>query len=449
MPNSGEVQRNGGGIPNTPIDIGDFESFGAVFWVAMRRSDYDEVPTYCAVDEKASPRRTRDFSVSEGGAEPSEAEEATDPEERTLATYSGLPPHIRDSLGRYDKIPTSTALPTMWMGAENDFIHIHGATSEWKKPLRRVKMPDAVLHILHYKGRMFTALANGSIAVFQRAEDGTWSDAGYHVIQFGNATSSVCHLTLVGDRIWAAYRNCVVVINPEEIKIEGAFVAHPRRDSQVRDVVSVGDGVWLSVRLDSTIRLYHAQTYQHLQDVDIEPFVVKMLGTRLDVLHLRITSLSALNKRLWIGTGTGIIISIPFSQGASKVEVEDKRASSDEPRGPGGLVRVYAGDASKADANSAVPYCNTTNAQLSFHGHKDAVRFFMSMPSDEISAPDASAVEVRKLLMMSGGDGYIDFRLGEDDDTEANVGEQVRVRDMSHLIVWEMECRSPSAADAT
>lgn len=172
----------------------------------------------------------------------------------------------------------------------------------------------------------------------------------------------------------------------------------------------MGDGVWLSVRLDSTIRLYHAQTHQHLQDVDIEPFVVKMLGkqrpstiaiaehalgTRLDVLHLRITSLCALNKRLWIGTGTGIIISIPFNQGnrptvasttdlhsgASKVEVEDKRAASDEPRGPGGLVRVYAGDASKADASSSVPYCNITNAQLSFHGHKDAVRFFMSMPA--------------------------------------------------------------------
>lgn len=60
LPNTGEVQRNGGNISNTPIDIGDFESFGAVFWVAMRRSDYDNVPTYCSVDEKASPRRTRD-----------------------------------------------------------------------------------------------------------------------------------------------------------------------------------------------------------------------------------------------------------------------------------------------------------------------------------------------------------------------------------------------------
>ena len=40
----------------------------------------------------------------------------------------------------------------------------------------------------------------------------------------------------------------------------------------------LGDGVWVSIRLDSTLRLYHAHTYEHLQDVDIEPYVSKMLG---------------------------------------------------------------------------------------------------------------------------------------------------------------------------
>lgn len=40
----------------------------------------------------------------------------------------------------------------------------------------------------------------------------------------------------------------------------------------------VGDGVWISIRLDSTLRLYHAYNYEHLQDIDIEPYVTKMLG---------------------------------------------------------------------------------------------------------------------------------------------------------------------------
>lgn len=39
-----------------------------------------------------------------------------------------------------------------------------------------------------------------------------------------------------------------------------------------------GDGVWLSIRLSSTLRLYHAQTAEHLQDVDIQPFIEKTIG---------------------------------------------------------------------------------------------------------------------------------------------------------------------------
>ena len=36
--------------------------------------------------------------------------------------------------------------------------------------------------------------------------------------------------------------------------------------------------VLVSFRLDSTLRLYHAHTHEHLQDVDVEPYVSKMLG---------------------------------------------------------------------------------------------------------------------------------------------------------------------------
>ena len=48
----------------------------------------------------------------------------------------------------------------------------------------------------------------------------------------------------------------------------------------------VGDGVWVSIRLDSTLRLYHAHTLDHLQDVDIEPYVSKMLGKHERYLSL-------------------------------------------------------------------------------------------------------------------------------------------------------------------
>lgn len=104
----------------------------------------------------------------------------------------------------------------------------------------------------------------------------------------------------------------------------------------------LGEGVWVSIRLDSTMRLYHAYTYQHLQDVDIEPYVSKMLGKfkkkwkprnvvkfhgfssisgtgKLGFSLVRITSLLISSNRLWIGTSNGVIISVPLSDGTSNL----------------------------------------------------------------------------------------------------------------------------------
>lgn len=51
--------------------------------------------------------------------------------------------------------------------------------------------------------------------------EGNWSDEGYNVIHIGsNSASSVCHLLNVDGRVWAAYRNCVVIINSETLKVE-------------------------------------------------------------------------------------------------------------------------------------------------------------------------------------------------------------------------------------
>lgn len=71
---------------------------------------------------------------------------------------------------------------------------------------------------------------------------------------------------------------------PTCLAFQKSFDAHPRRESQVRQLAWIGDGVWVSIRLDSTLRLYHAHSHQHLQDVDIEPYVSKMLGEAVEAV---------------------------------------------------------------------------------------------------------------------------------------------------------------------
>ena len=43
-------------------------------------------------------------------------------------------------------------------------------------------------------------------------------------------------------------------------------------------------------------------------------------------------------------------------------------------------VRVYSDKKERVTPGSFIPYCGMAQAQLSFHGHRDAVKFFVSVP---------------------------------------------------------------------
>lgn len=61
-----------------------------------------------------------------------------------------------------------------------------------------------------------------------------------------------------------------------------------------------------------------------------------------------------------------------------------------------------------------IPRCCMANAQLSFHGHRDAVKFFVSVPMQQASDQLPLHLGQRPMmLVMSGGEGYIDFRHGK------------------------------------
>lgn len=58
------------------------------------------------------------------------------------------------------------------------------------------------------------------------------------------------------------------------------------------------------------------------------------------------------------------------------------------------------------------------HSQLSFHGHRDAVKFFVSVPMNPPIVTNEFPSLLNKhhhqdMLVMSGGEGYIDFRLGK------------------------------------
>lgn len=201
-----------------------------------------------------------------------------------------------------DEEPFSSIAPTMWMGAQNGMMYVHSAVARWRLCLSSICLPDAVLAIVHLESRVVAALANGKLAVFRRGTDGLWDVNSYHLVTLGSPKHSVRCLCVVKDKIWAAHRNKIFIVDPISLNVVHVLEAHPRKESQVRLMTASGAGVWVSIRLDSTLRLYHAVTFEHLEDVDIEPYVSKMLGTgKLGFSFVRITALHVSCNRLWIG----------------------------------------------------------------------------------------------------------------------------------------------------
>merc|ERR1719419_1312944 len=151
-----------------------------------------------------------------------------------------------------------------------------------------------------------------------------------------------------------------------------------------------------------------------------------------------------------MGTGNGVIISVPLN---SSTVVKSVPKSSEEQTGKEGKVdeagvRVYAdAHTDKMTVETFVPYCSMSQAQLSFHGHRDAVKFFVSVPghgglSNTARIPSSASSSslsksaqnelkaVGSLLVMSGGEGYIDFRIVED-GSEQDYD--------SHIMVWQVD----------
>ncbi|KAA0706010.1 C-Jun-amino-terminal kinase-interacting protein 4 [Triplophysa tibetana] len=335
----------------------------------------------------------------------------------------------------------SSALPTMWLGAQNG------------------------------------CSLNPS---FFCITDSQWDLTNYHLLDLGRPHHSIRCMTVVHDKVWCGYRNKIYVIQPRAMKIEKSFSAHPRKESQVRQLAWVGDGIWVSIRLDSTLRLFHAHTFQHLQDVDIEPYVSKMLGTgKLGFSFVRITALMVTCNRLWVGTGNGVIISIPLSDSNGKDDIISVFSDSSlfvslllvffisvfTAVGQfgflgqrGGAIRVFGDEtADTGVTGSYVPYCSMAHAQLCFHGHRDAVKFFVTVPG-QVIVPGAEVVhenstetsDGKSMLIMSGGEGYINFRIGDEDggmgrdEEEESVEPTLKLQsapakpERSYVIVWQV-----------
>ncbi|KAM6452417.1 C-Jun-amino-terminal kinase-interacting protein 3-like isoform 2-T2 [Liasis olivaceus] len=315
--------------------------------------------------------------------------------------------------------------PTVWIGTQEGCIYIHCAVTDWRRCQGKACLKESVHCIVHTQGRVVAALASGSLAIFRRNADQNWDLHSPRLVELGRPRRSIRCTLPVLNWLWCGYGNRIYVLDPRTARIQRYFEVTSHPESHVRHMAAAGGGIWVSVRLETTLRLLHAETGQPLQEVELEPFISRVLGPSSVSLALNISALSAFGKRLWVGTSGGTIISVPF-------------------------VSEFS-ESLKTSASAGIPYCAMEQAQISYHGHRDAVRFFISVPgcvdppASENLKDSHSQEEPSKpcSLVLSGGEGYINLRIG--DNTDKHYGDllhpnpRLRRAERSHLIVWQVQ----------
>ena len=127
----------------------------------------------------------------------------------------------------------SSVLPTMWLGSQSGSIYVHSAVSQWRRCIHSIRLKDSVLSIVHVKGRVLAALADGTVAIFHRAADGQWDLRNYYLLDLGKPHHSIRCMVQVHSKVWLGYRNRIHVVDPQLMSVEVTLDAHPRKESQV------------------------------------------------------------------------------------------------------------------------------------------------------------------------------------------------------------------------
>ncbi|XP_076549111.1 rho guanine nucleotide exchange factor 17 isoform X2 [Osmia lignaria lignaria] len=315
--------------------------------------------------------------------------------------------------------------PTMWLGTEDGCVHVYNCNDNIRIKKNKVKIQhnSSVHCIIYLDNKVFVSLANGDITVYTRDHLGGWNTPDPTTVSIGTAASPVTKMLPVSGKLWCSCHNSVKILNTHSLDIEHTFAVSNDTSLSVSCMASSGGlGVWISLHNSAVLRLFHSGSYECLTDINIAPAVTKMLTSCDDIIRqhkaacLRVTALLACNELLWIGTSAGVLLTVPIPH-----------------------IKPSTQRMSQPPIVTGIP-----------HGHTGHVRFLTCVETTTPSKPDPrpkvnryslkssktqqNNINRGKLLVISGGDGYEDFR-GPQASAELQAG---REDSTNHLLLWKV-----------
>ncbi|XP_007448136.1 PREDICTED: rho guanine nucleotide exchange factor 17 [Lipotes vexillifer] len=324
---------------------------------------------------------------------------------------------------------------SVWLGTEDGCVHVYQSSDSIRDRRNSLKLQHAasVTCILYLNNQVFVSLANGELVVYQREVGHFWDPQNFKSVTLGAQGSPITKMVSVGGRLWCGCQNRVLVLSPDTLQLEHTFSVGQDSSRSVACMVDSSLGVWVTLKGSAHVCLYHPDTFEQLAEVDVTPPVHRMLAGSDAIIRqhkaacLRITALLVCEELLWVGTSAGVVLTMPTSPST----VSCPRA----PLSPAGLGQGHTGhvrflaavqlpDGFNLLCSTPPPPPDTGPEKLPSLEHRDSPRH----------RGPASARP--KMLVISGGDGYEDFRLSSGGGgSSETVG---RDDSTNHLLLWRV-----------
>uniref|UniRef100_A0A3B3CAP9 Rho guanine nucleotide exchange factor 10 n=1 Tax=Oryzias melastigma TaxID=30732 RepID=A0A3B3CAP9_ORYME len=220
-----------------------------------------------------------------------------------------------------NRVPQAKAsdAPSVCLGMEDGSIIVYKSSQRSKKVrLQHFFTPEksTVTSLVYRKQCLFVGLVSGSVAVYSRSADGLWDSEKPKLLKLG--VLPVKAMLAVEEHLWASSGGQVFIISIHTHSIQRHLEAHQEEGMVVSHMVVAGVGIWIAFSSGSTLRLFHTETLEHLQDINIATPVHSLLPGNQRVL---VSSLLVCHGLLLVGTNLGVTValSVPRLQGIPKV----------------------------------------------------------------------------------------------------------------------------------
>ncbi|KOB73965.1 Rho guanine nucleotide exchange factor 10 [Operophtera brumata] len=204
---------------------------------------------------------------------------------------------------------------TVWLGTEDKKIIIFsGVEPEKQEKLSEVTTVAAVTQIRYHCDAMFVGLSNGRVSVYRRSHDDSWALNEPLAVELGDRpvncvlpVDGIIYATC-GRRVFAINALTGEIMRILELKAELKGEA----DKSVKYLAHSGVGLWTAFSDSTYVSLYHAETFELLQNIDIAADVAKTIGAREGSKPAHISALLAGQGLLWVGTTAGVSVTVPL-----------------------------------------------------------------------------------------------------------------------------------------